>query len=667
MQFQVGRHHSKFSISRFQNLLLDAAREPKLRNTKIMEKTLLNCMGLVSDLKEDQVPDSLAYAPVFQILTGTNALKPGQQLHAHLTLRGLYPDAYLGAKIIAMYASCGDLQSAQRVFDNISIHNSLTFNALIRGYSQYGYPHTTLQLLHQMHGQNTPLDNFTFPFALKACSELSAIWTGKCLHSRSLQTGLEFDIYVGTSLVDMYVKCGEISYARRLFDVMPIRDVSSWNALIGGYMKHGEISMAEELFGRNSNKNIISWTAMISGYTQNGLGNKALALFDEMVKVDSEAKPNWVTVVSVLPACAHFSALEQGVRIHNYVKSVGFDKNSLVQTALAAMYAKCGSLSDARRCFDQIREIDKGVIAWNTMITAYASHGRGQEAIKTFENMVRARLRPDEFTFTALLSGCSHSGLVDQGLWYFEQMTSTHNVKPRMEHYACVVDLLGRAGRLVDAKQLIEGMEIHPGPSIWGALLSACKTHKNLEIAEIAARQLFVSEPENSGNYVLLSNMYAEVGKWDEVNKLRALLKDQGLKKNPGCSWTEINGKSHVFYGGDMSHPQAREIYMLLDDLPKKIKEAGYIPDTSFVLHDVSEEEKEYYLNAHSEKLAIAFGLLNTSPGTVLRVTKNLRICGDCHTATKFISRIYAREIIVRDLNRFHHFKDGFCSCGDYW
>ncbi|XP_058072283.1 pentatricopeptide repeat-containing protein At4g02750-like isoform X2 [Magnolia sinica] len=448
---------------------------------------------------------------------------------------------------------------------------------------------------------------------------------------------------------------------------MPMRDVSSWNALIAGYMKYGEISVAEELFGGIHRRNIVSWTAMISGYTQNGLVDRALDMFEEMRRDSSEVKPNWVTIMSVLPACAHSAALERGKRIHNYASSIGLDSNPSVQTALIAMYAKCGSLVDARCCFERMLENEKGLITWNTMITAYASHGRGLEAITTFEDMIRARLQPDHITFTGLLSACSHSGMVNQGLKYFNLMSNVYSVEPRVEHYACIVDLLGRAGYLAEAKEIIDQMSIEASPSIWGALLSACRTHGNLEIAEIAARMLFILEPENTGNYVLLSNMYAEVGKWEEVNNLRALLKDQGLNKSPGCSWIEINGKGHVFLGGDKSHPQAREIYMLLEALPKQIKAAGYVPDTSFVLHDVSEEEKECNLATHSEKLAIAFGLLNTDPGTVLRVTKNLRICGDCHTATKFISRIYGREIVVRDVNRFHHFKDGSCSCGDYW
>ncbi|PSS29159.1 Pentatricopeptide repeat-containing protein [Actinidia chinensis var. chinensis] len=584
-----------------------------------------------------------------------------------MLLRGLNPNASIAAKMVAMYASSGDLHSSVLVFDRIDYPSSLLYNSMIRAYTVHGYFEKAIETYSKMQLIGLRGDHFTYPFVLKSCAELLVIGFGRSVHGQSLRGGLEFDLYVGTSMIDMYVKCGALRDARMVFDELPMRDVSAWNALIAGYMKDGMIHVAEELFGKMSKRNIVSWTAMISGYTQNGLGERAMCLFDDMLKEGSDIKPNWVTVMSVLPACAHSAALEQGRRIHKFACDVGLDAHPSVQTAVVAMYAKCGSLSEARFCFDRICPNEKGLVAWNTMITAYASHGYGMDAVSTFEDMIRAGVQPDAISFTGLFSGCSHSGLVDIGLKYFDCMRAIYSVEPRHEHYACVVDLLGRAGRLLEAKQLIYQMPMQAGASVWGALLAGCRKHRNLEIAEIAARNLFVLEPENSGNYVLLSNMYAEVGMWQEVDNLRAILKCHGVKKNPGSSWIEINGKTHLFLGGDTSHGQSEEIYRLLEALPEKIKAAGYVPDTSFVLHDISEEEKEYNLKTHSEKLAVAFGLLNTSPDTVLRVTKNLRICGDCHTAMKFISKIYRREIIVRDVNRFHHFTDGSCSCGDYW
>ncbi|GAV61137.1 PPR domain-containing protein/PPR_2 domain-containing protein/PPR_3 domain-containing protein/DYW_deaminase domain-containing protein [Cephalotus follicularis] len=608
------------------------------------------------------------YTPIFQFLTTHNFLKLGQQVHAHMALRGLEPNAFLAAKMVAMYASSGDLSSADAVFSRIiNPSSSLLYNSIIRAYTKHGHAKKCIDMFVKMHSRGLEGDYFTFPFVLKSCVDLSCILMGKCVHGQILRIGLEFDLYVGTSLIDMYVKCGQLAEARKLFDKMTVKDVSSWNALIAGYMKDGEIHVAEDLFGRMVGRNIVSWTAMISGYTQNGYAEQALTMFDEMLKEESEVKPNWVTIMSVLPACGHSAALQRGRRIHQFARKIGLDSNSSVQTALVSMYAKCGSLIDAELCFSRIHPDDKNLVAWNTMIAAYASHGHGMETVSTFENMIRAGVQPDSITFTGLFSGCSHSGLSDVGLNYYNSMRTVFYVEPRIEHYASIVDLLGRAGRLLEAKELIDQMPMEAGPSIWGALLAACRNQRNLKFAEMAAKKLFVLEPDNSGNYVLLSNMYAQAGMWKEVNNLRSLLRRQGMKKSPGCSWIEVNGKAHLFRGGDRSHPQAKEIYMLLEALPEKIKAAGYIPDTSFVLHDISEEEKECNLQTHSEKLAIAFGLLNTNPGVVLRVTKNLRICGDCHSATKFVSKIYGREIIVRDVNRFHHFKVGFCSCGDYW
>lgn len=586
-----------------------------------------------------------------------------------MVLHGVMPSSFTAAKLVAMYASSGDLNAAISAFEYVSSFDcsSLLYNSVIRAYANYRCYETTVAVYCRMLVLGFKADHFTFPFVLKSCANLSWVKLGECVHGQCLKIGFQFDLYVGTSAIDMYVKCGQLDDARRLFDEMPVRDVSSWNALIAGYMKDGMIDVAESLFMGMPSRNVFSWTAMISGYTQNGYANRALDLFDRMMLENSEVKPNWVTIVSILPACAHSAVLDRGKRIHEICRHNGLDSHSSVQTALIGMYAKCGSLADAKQCFDKISPGNRGLAAWNNMITAYASHGRGRDCVLAFQDMEASGFQPDAITFTALLSGCSHSGLADVGLSYFYSMKNQYSVEPRLEHYACVVDLLSRVGQLVEAKETIDQMPMQPGPSVWGALLAASHRCRNLQIAEIAAKQLFLLEPENTGNYVLLSNMYAEAGKWEEVNNLRVFLKGHGMRKSPGCSWIEINGNAHLFIGGDTAHPQAREIYKLLEELPEKIKTIGYTPNTSFSLHDISEEEKMLSLTTHSEKLAIAFGILNTRTGQVLRVTKNLRICGDCHTFAKFVSDVYKREIIVRDVNRFHHFQDGFCSCGDFW
>ncbi|XP_063943772.1 putative pentatricopeptide repeat-containing protein At3g49142 isoform X2 [Daucus carota subsp. sativus] len=586
-------------------------------------------------------PYIVSYAQIYQFLTAKKSLFLGKQVHAKMILRGVLPNAFLAAKMIAMYGSYGEVSYVAKLFDRITQPSVFLYNSVVRAFTNSGCCGKTLEVYYRMHFLGFHADHFTLPFVLKSCAELFRVGLGECVHGISLRSGLELDVYVGSSLINMYVKCGKVREGRKVFDGMSMRDYPAWNALIAGYAKAGLFDFAEDLFWRMPNRNIVSWTAMISGYSQNGLADEALRLFDEMTDECSGVKPNWVTIVSVLPACAHSAALERGRKIHSYASAIGLDSNLNVQSALIAMYAKCGSLTDAEYYFARIRPSEKHLDAWNTMITAYASHG--------------------------LLSGCSHSGLVDVGLEYFHRMSSVYFVEPCLEHFACVVDILGRAGRLVEAYNLISDMPMQAGGSIWGALLAASRKHRNLEFAEISAKKLFVLEPNNTGNYVLLSNMYAQAGMWDEVNNIRTQLKFHGMKKTPGYSWIENNGKAHFFLGGDKSHVSAKEIYTLLEELPEKIKAAGYIPDTSFALHDISEEEKEDNLLAHSEKLAVAYGLISTSPGTILRVTKNLRICGDCHTAIKYISKIYGREIIVRDVNRFHNFRDGSCSCGDYW
>ena len=613
-------------------------------------------------------PDSSIsyYADTFRALTwqrGPKTLIQTKQLHAQILLAGLAPTAYLASKVIALYCGSNDLPSAERVFRQVIFPSPRLFNSLIRGYSIHGLDDEVLIIFREMHYCRLQPDHFSFPFVLKSCAKLEFLFLGTCFHSLCGKLGFEYDIYVSTSLVDMYVKCGKIDIARRMFELTPVRDVSTWNAMISGYMKVCELRLAQELFDEMPDRNIISWTSMICGYSQNGVADRALALFEEMMRGKDGVKPNWITLMSVLPACAQSSALEYGERLHEYAKSMGVGRNPSLLIAFSAMYSRCGNLVKARNCFDQLSDIDRNVIAWNTMISGYSLHGQGSESVAVFEEMIKSGTRPDEITFIGLLSGCSHSGLLDLGLMFFKSMERIYSVKPKLQHYACVVDLLGRAGLLEEAKKFIEKMPLQPCPSVWGALLAGCRRHRDLLIGEIAAKQLFKLEPENTGNFVLLSNMYAEERMWEQVGTVRSVSKG----KNPGCSWIELHGKVHSFLSGDKSHQQAAIIYEFLEEIYMRIRREGFIPNTTLVLHDVSEEEKEFNLMTHSEKLAVAFGLLKTAPGDVIRVTKNLRICDDCHSAFKCISVAYDREIIVRDINRFHHFEKGSCSCGDYW
>eukprot|EP01018_Ginkgo_biloba_P030301 Gb_17294 [translate_table: standard] len=616
---------------------------------------LMNQQGIAVDYD--------TYAYLLQACNNIKALVEGKQLHAYMLVAGLEPNSFVGTQLVGMYATCGNIANARLVFDKIYERTPILWNAMIRMYAKNGPCEEALSLYYQMQQEGTRPDNFTFPLVLKACAALLALQEGKEIHYHIVRSRLESDVFVAAGLIDMYAKCGCIEDARQVFDKMSRRDLVSWNTMIAGYAKCGNVEIARHLFDRMPERNVVSWTAMIAGYVQNGYFNEALTLYDQMQQ--TEIKPNRVTLVSVLPACAHLGALQQGKWIHDYVIRSGLESDVSLQTALVNMYAKCGQLDVARHLFDKMSKRD--IVSWNAMIAGYGMHGHGEDAIALFVQMQQTGLKPDDVTFIGVLSACSHTGLVDEGWQYFDCMRQDYSLTPKMEHYACMVDLLGRAGQLSEAQYFVGNMPFEPSPSVWGALLAACRVHGNIELAEHVSERLFELEPYNTGNYVLLSNMYAEAGRWDNVEKVRIMLKGRGLKKNPGCSWIEINNRVHAFRGGDKSHPQSEKIYALLENLAGQMKKAGYEPDTSFVLHDVEAEEKEFALFSHSERLAIAFGILNTGPGTLIQISKNLRVCGDCHTATKFISKIVRREIIVRDINRFHHFKDGLCSCGDYW
>lgn len=344
---------------------------------------------------------------------------------------------------------------------------------------------------------------------------------------------------------------------------------------------------------------------------------------------------------------------------------MNLEDNVYVATSMIDMYCKCGRLRTARNAFNRMKE--KNVKSWSALIAGYGMHGRAMEALQVFYEMNLAGVKPNYITFVSVLAACSHAGLLDEGWYWFKAMEPRYCIQPGVEHYACMVDLLGRAGFLAKAYNLIEEMKVTPDFVVWGSLLAACRMHKNVELGEIAARNLFELDSTNCGYYVLLSNIYADAGRWEDVDKMRILMKNRGLSKPPGFSLLELKGRVHVFLVGDREHPQHEKIYAYLEELSVKLQIAGYVPNMTSDLHDVEEEEKGLTLRVHSEKLAVAFGVMNSVPGSTIQVIKNLRICGDCHTTIKLIANIVNREIVVRDAKRFHHFKDGLCSCGDYW
>ena len=344
---------------------------------------------------------------------------------------------------------------------------------------------------------------------------------------------------------------------------------------------------------------------------------------------------------------------------------MGLEENLYVGTSVVDMYCKCGRVSTARRAFDRMKQ--KNVKSWTAMVAGYGMHGCAKEALEVFYEMNRTGMKPNYITFVSVLAACSHAGLLDEGWYWFQAMENKFDIEPGVEHYGCMVDLLGRAGFLNKAYHLIGKMKVRPDFVVWGSLLAACRIHKNVELGEISASKLFELDPNNCGYYVLLSNIYADAGRWKDVEHMRIFMKNHGLVKPPGFSLVELKGRVHVFLVGDRDHPQHENIYAYLEKLSVKLQEAGYVANMTSVLHDVNEEEKEMTLRVHSEKLSVVFGIMNSVPGTTIQVIKNLRICGDCHTMIKLIAKIVNREIVIRDSKRFHHFSGGLCSCGDYW
>lgn len=435
-------------------------------------------------------------------------------------------------------------------------------------------------------------------------------------------------------------------------------------ALVTFYAKSSAPLVARKVFEGMPQRSVVAWNSMISGYEQNGLANEAVAVFKRMV--ESRVEPDSATFVSVLSACSQLGSLELGCWLHECIVGSGIHVNKVLATSLVNMFSRCGDVGRARVVFDSMN--DGNVVSWTAMISGYGMHGYGVEAMEVFNQMKARGVVPNSVTFVAVLSACAHAGLIDEGRLVFESMKQKYGVVPGVEHHVCMVDMFGRGGLLNEAYQFVKGLSPEElVPAVWTALLGACKMHKNFDVGVEVAENLISAEPENPGHYVLLSNMYALAGRMDRVELIRNVMIQRGLKKQVGYSTIDVDNRSYLFSMGDKSHPETNEIYHYLDELMGRCKDAGYAPLPELAMHELEEEEREYALRYHSEKLAVAFGLMKTVHGVALRIVKNLRICEDCHSAIKFMSVVTNREIIVRDKLRFHHFREGSCSCLDYW
>ncbi|KAF5194138.1 Pentatricopeptide repeat-containing protein [Thalictrum thalictroides] len=572
------------------------------------------------------------------------------------------PNVITWNAMVSGYAQHGMFKEARIMFFRMPVRNAESWAALISAFAQKGQSEEALWFLSVLHRSGMVPSHSCFTSALFACANVGALEKGRQLHTLTVKAGCQFNSHVGNGLISMYAKCRNVENVSQVFKTMRTKDIVSWNSLISGLSQNDMLDDARSCFEKMPKRDVVSWTSMISAYAQAGLGDLALQLFIDMLA--SGIKPNSSTVAGLLVTCGTLGAAMLGRQIHNIIFKLGLDIDIFVGNSLITMYFKCGC-KDGFWVFEEMNERD--IVTWNALLIGCAQNGFGMETLEIFEQMKAGGVLPDQASFLGILFACSHAGLVDKGWFHFNSMKVDYGIMPNEGHYACMVDLLGRAGRLHEAEVLIEDMPIEPDSVVWAALLGACRIHRNLELGRRVAERLFQLEPHKSGNYILLSNIYASLGMWGEVKKVRMLMRDRGVTKEPGISWIQIKNKLLSFSNGDKTQDQIQEVYKTLKEFCGRLREAGYVPDTNFVLHDVEEEQKEDTLLYHSEKLAIAYGLLNTPHRAPIQIMKNLRICGDCHCFTKFLSKVTQREIVIRDGNRFHHFQDGLCSCGDYW
>ncbi|KAF9620025.1 hypothetical protein IFM89_010641 [Coptis chinensis] len=626
---------------------------------------------------------------------GTKSLQHLKQIHTLIIRYGLFQDNYIAGSLVKCYSiHFNSLDTALKAFNHVPRRHVFLWNSMIKGCIENNDVNQAILFFREMIVANSIPNKFTFPSLFKACTDSGALVEGLQIHNHVIKHGLQGDGHIRSAgiqmyatcgytrearqildlseesdavcwnaMIDGYFKCGDVDAARGLFESMEHKTVGSWNTMISGYAKCGRIEDAKELFMEMPARDDVSWSAMIDGYMKGGYCKEALAIFQEMQ--NQGVRPKKFVLSSALAACANVGSFDQGRWIHAYLRRNSIRVDAILGTSLVDMYAKCGRLELAWEVFENMKQ--KEVFTWNAMIGGLAMHGRAQDAIDLFLNMQRQRFRADKITFIGVLNACAHAGLVEEGLQYFHAMKPVYGVEPAVEHYGCVVDILGRAGHLTEAEEFIRFMPMKSNAAVWGALLGACRIHGNVELGEKVGKLLLELDPQNSGRYALLSNIYAKAGRWDELAQVRKLMKEMGIKTTPGSSSINLDGVLHRFVMGDGSHSQMKEVYLMLEEILERLRSEGYVPNTTLVLFDIVEEEKETALCYHSEKLAIAFGILNTTPGATIRIVNNLRVCEDCHTVTKLISHAYKREIIVQDRLRYHHFKNGKCSCSDFW
>ncbi|KAK9069948.1 hypothetical protein SSX86_010346 [Deinandra increscens subsp. villosa] len=689
------------------------------------------------------------YADFFHACARHNSLSPGQSLHQHMLKTHKEtqstPNLYVSNHLINMYAKCGSLELARKVFDEMPERNIVSWTALISGYAQYDRPEESFTIFSEMLAVCRP-NEFAYASVLSCCDPEF----GRQVHSHAMKTCFVDFTYVANALITMYSKNDHSHEAWMVFRFLKCRNLVTYNSMIGGFQVRGKWEEAVDLFSlmrrdseigfdratllsifsslsavKNKNhggygymiptclkycsqvhslafktwfiseigvvtalakayavlgaqisdlynlfleteggRDIVSWTAFITIFAERD-PVKSVLLFSKLCREGSV--PDRHTYSIVLKACSNLVTDKHTSVVHSQILKYGFGNDTVLENALIHAYGRSGSVLESRKVFNFM--VVKDIVSWNSMIKIYGLHGQPENALKCFDEM-DIHIPPDSTTFVALLSACSHAGMVEKGTKIFESMSKTYGIVPQLDHYACMVDILGRSGRILQAQKLINEMPMEPDSVIWSAMLGACRKHGETKLAELASKRLQELDPNNSLGYVQMSNIMCSNGTFNEAVDLRTQMNWLGVKKDPGLSWTEVGNLVHEFAAGGLHHPERMTICGDLEELVKELKGLGYVPEINLVTRDLEEEDKNWELNYHSEKLAFVFALKHAefkSSRRAIRIVKNIRICVDCHNFMKFASDLTGREIIVRDSNRFHHFKRRVCSCNDYW
>lgn len=620
---------------------------------------------LLSLCKQISSSQPISHSLPLRYLPPRPSLSQIKQAHAHIIVSGISGDARFLGHLLAYLSLSSSIpfDYCFAIFHTISFPSVFALNNMIRCLAKGKSPYDSIALYSSLWHSCFKPNKHTFTFVLQACSKVLAINEGVQLHAHVIKLGFGKDLFIQNALIHLYCACYRVECSKRVFEEVIYRDVVTWNSMVAALLRDGQINVAEQLFGEMQEKDVISWSIMIKGYVQNGLLEQGLECFKEMRA--KGIRPNEAILVTVISASAQLGLLGHGQLIHSTIESLNFPITIPIGTALIDMYAKCGCIEKSILLFNDMPK--KDIWTWNVMICGLALHGYAKEALALFQNFISEGFCPINITFIGVLNACSRVGLVNEGRQYFKLMVNNYGIPPEMEHYGCMVDLFARAGLIDEAFQLIETMVIPPDPVLWATLLGACKIYGLVEMGERIGNKLIQLEPTHDGHYVQLAGIYARARKWEDVVKVRRLMIERNTNKVAGWSLVEDQGRVHRFVAGDREHERSSDINKMLQTIEMRIAEAGYSPNISPVLHDIGEEEKENAIKEHSERLAIAFGILVTEAGDCIRIVKNLRICEDCHEVSKIISKVFEREIVVRDGSRFHHFKEGKCSCLDYW